>query len=169
MPGRLPLTLLMLWQAAAAAEDAGGPWSLASGADAADYGDEVVLRQESGDSIGDEDGTQQVHPVLELYCAPGRAALGVRIDWRRFVSSFNTEVGFSIDGGKTSWLKLGVDASNRVTHTDKRALVDELLGMMKNGQALSVEVAPYAGAPVTAGFDLAGFEEALAGLTARCE
>ena len=63
---------------------------------------------------------------------PATRRVSVRIDWRRFISSFNTEVGFKADGGKTLWQKWGVDQSNKITLSksaaDSQSLVDYLSG-----------------------------------------
>jgi len=129
----------------------------------------VVLARLSPDGIPDESGRETVHPALELYCTPGDPdGVGVRVDWRRFISSFNTEVGFRIDDGKRSWLKLGVDASNRVTVAKAGADTAKLLALFDTGSSLSVEVAPYSEPPVTVGFDLTGLAGALDDLRNAC-
>jgi len=140
-------------------------WSVAS----VDGGSEIVLALGSTDGILDESGRETVYPSLELHCAPGGPdAIGIRIDWRRYISSFNTEVGFKAGDGKRNWLKLGVDASNRVTLAKAGADSGRLLDLFATGGPLSVEVTPYSEGPVTARFDLAGFADALDELRAAC-
>lgn len=109
-----------------------------------------------------------VRPELAFRCTPGTEEIAVWIDWRRFISSFNTEVGFSVDGAAMLWQKWGVDRSNKVTmskiEADSRALIDQLTA----GSELTVEVAPYSGTPFTVRFDLAGFSNALDTLRGAC-
>jgi len=144
---------------------AGDGWSVTS----ADGGSEIVLALGSTDGILDESGRETVYPSLELHCVPGTPdAIGIRVDWGRFISSFNTEVGFKAGDGKRNWLKLGVDASNRVTLAKAGADTDKLLDLFTTGGPLSVEVAPYSEAPVTVRFDLAGYADALDELRAAC-
>ncbi|MDH4109571.1 MAG: hypothetical protein OEW35_14760 [Gammaproteobacteria bacterium] len=145
----------------------GSGWSLAS-VDKTGYA-EIVLALVSGDGILDENGRETVHPTLELYCGSGDPdGIGVRVDWRRFISSFSTEVGFKVGEGKRQWLKFGVDASNRVTLAKADSDTPRLLDLLGSGESLSVEVSPYSEAPVTVGFDLAGYQAALAELRAAC-
>ena len=128
-----------------------------------------VLAQASPDTIADEYATKQVHPVLSFRCTEGDGTLSMQIDWRRFVSSFNTEAGFQVDEGQRDWVKLGVDDSNRITLSRSAADVDALVASLGTGQNLNVEIAPYSEPSVFVNFDLTGFDAALEKLKAECE
>ena len=145
----------------------GDYWSIKP-ADGADYEAVVSLVQESADAIPDENGAGEFHPVLSFRCAAGGdGALTFQIDWRRFISSFNTEVGFRVDGGRASWLKLGVDSTNKITvakAADTAKLIDEISG----GSTLNVEVAPYSEPSVFVNFDVSTFTAALQQLKDDC-
>ena len=144
-------------------------WSLATIEDAANYQTVAVLTQDSANTIRDEKAEGQVLPTLEFRCVPGSAGPpDLRIDWKRFISSFNTEAGFRADGGKATWLKLGVDQSNKMTLSRSDADVEKLLGRVAGAQTLEIEIAPYSEAPVFAEFDISSLDSALASLEAAC-
>ena len=149
---------------AANAEDG---WTFGEDADA--YDTVMMLSQAAGNTIKDEYATKDVTPVLALRCQPGNPAPGVTIDWMRFISSFNTEVGFKVDGGKTLWQKWGVDNSNKITDAKSESDISALIDAMSAGSTLSVEIAPYSEPPVTVTFDLEGFADGLEELKAACE
>lgn len=145
-------------------------WSLAVGVDE-DNGETVAtMRQESGDSIRDESGKKDIYPVLEFQCAPGsNPNIRFRIDWRRFISSFNTEVGFRVDDGKALWLKLGVDPTNEITVSKSAADVGKLVQLMSDAKTVEVEVAPYSEPSVFAGFNISTLESTLDTLSGHCK
>ncbi len=146
-----------------------GKWTKASGDDPSSYRRFLSLQQESVDTVKDENATQEVHPVLAFRCAPGDATIAANIDWRRFISSLNTEVGFGVDGGKMLWQKWGVDASNRITQSKTAADAESLVNLLVTGSELTVEVTPYAGSPLTVRFDLAGLSHGLETLKKDCQ
>lgn len=128
-----------------------------------------TLSQVSPDSIADEYASKQVHPVLSFRCTEGGdGAVSMQIDWRRFISSFNTEAGFRVDDGERRWIKLGVDDSNRVTSAAPGDALDELVNRMLQGETLDVEISPYSESPVSVGFDLDSFPGAYDRLGAAC-
>ncbi len=137
--------------------------------DPSSYAVIASLQQDSANTIKDEYASKEVKPQLAFRCVPGNAEITARIDWRRFISSFNTEVGFKVDGGKFLWLKWGVDQSNRITlskaASDSQMLIDHLAG----GSELLVEVSPYSEPPVTVQYDLAGLSQALEALRMECQ
>jgi type VI secretion system protein VasI len=146
-----------------------GSWIISVGEDPSSYAVVTSLQQDSATTIKDEYATKDVRPQLAFRCSPGNEEITAQIDWRRFISSFNTEVGFRVDGSKTLWLKWGVDQSNSITRsksaTDSQSLIDRLVG----GSELLVEVSPYSESPVTVHFDLAGFSQALDALRVECQ
>ena len=76
-----------------------------------------VLSQASANSIADENGNDGAHGRRSQFAAQPATAttLEFRIDWQRFISSFNTEAGFKVDDGKRNWYDFRVDDSNRIT------------------------------------------------------
>ncbi len=162
--------LLLAGTAATLAQsmDIEGRWTLTVGEDPSSYEVVASLQQDSANTIKDEYATRDVVPRLSLRCVPGNPQVTARIDWQRFISSFNTEVGFKVDGGKTLWLKWGVDRTNKITTSksadDSKTLVEHLA----DGEKLQVEVTPYSESPVTVEFDLTGFASGLEGLHKEC-
>lgn len=148
--------------------DLEGRWTLTVGEDPSSYEVVASLQQDSANTIKDEYATRDVVPRLSLRCVPGNPQVTARIDWQRFISSFNTEVGFKVDDGKTLWLKWGVDRSNKITLSrsadDSKTLVEHLV----DGKTLQVEISPYSEGPVTVNFDLTGFADGLEGLLKEC-
>ena len=146
-----------------------GKWALAVGEDAASYEVVASLQQESANTIKDEYATKDINPQFAFRCAPGNPEISVRIDWRRFISSFNTEVGFKADDSKTLWQKWGVDQSNKITLSKSAADSQSLVDYLSGGSSLQVEVSPYSEPPVTVEYDLAGLPAALEALRAECQ
>ena len=145
-----------------------GNWALTVGEDPSSYAVVASLQQDSANTIKDEYATKDVAPRLMLRCAPGDATIMAQINWQRFISSFNTEVGFKVDDGKTLWLKWGVDRSNKITLSpsadDSRKLVEHLA----EGTSLRIEVSPYSESPVTVDYDLTGLASGLESLLKEC-
>jgi len=145
-------------------------WSLVTGEDPISYQTVASLRQSSANSIRDEKAKDEVLPILEFRCVPSTGApIEFRIDWRRFISSFNTEAGFKADGGKTTWLKLGVDQTNKITLSRSAADVEKLLARIAGAQMLEIEIAPYSEASVFANFDISTLTAALGELKEACK
>ena len=149
---------------ATATSAADSAWTLAIDEDS--YDGRQLLSQPSRDSIPDEYASKEVTPVLAFSCAGDGVAL--RIDWGRFISSFNTEAGFSVDGGDATWLKLGVDSSNKLTLADANETSRLIENLGDGGDILSVEIAPYSEPSVSVRFDLADLPERLAELRLTC-
>lgn len=150
-----------------AAGGIGDHWSIAR-AEGSGYEATVLLTQESADAILDENGSGEVHPVLSFSCsAGGDGTVTFQIDWRRFISSFNTEVGFRVDGSAATWLKLGVDSTNKIT-VSKAADAAKLIETISDGNTLNVEVAPYSEPSVFVNFDVSTFATALQQLEDSC-
>ena len=165
---RLRLALLCL---AAGTSGASPPdnWTLAVDRDPETWQDRAVLSVSAELPIADEYGREQVTPQLLLSCAPaGDDTLGVRVDWRRFISSFNTEVGFKVDDRELLLVNWGVDRSNRITLPRSAADAAELIDYLHGGRSLNVEVIPYSESLITVRFDISGFDPALKSLAARC-
>ena len=138
-------------------------WALTVDEDS--YDGRQLLSQTSLDSIPDEYASKDVTPVLSFFCSDD--AVAMRIDWRRFISSFSTEAGFSVDGRDATWLKLGVDASNKMTLANA-ADTSSLLESIGDGSELKVEIAPYSEPPVSVSFDLATLPAKLKELRKTC-
>lgn len=166
------LLVLTLALPAFAWADAPGPdfsWSLETIEDPSSYGSIAVLHQDSSKTIKDEAATDDVTPRLEFHCTPGDAAVTVRIDWMRFISSFSTEVGFKVDGGRFTWLKWKLDPSEQVTLSPSAADSQKLIDALQAGSELLVEVSPYSQGPETAEFDLTSFSDSLNALIDECQ
>jgi hypothetical protein len=124
-----------------------------------------ALTQPSAKSVRNENATGEVLPVFSFRCDPPIVA---RIDWQRFISSFSTEVGFKVDDGKFTWLKMKVDDSEQVTYSASSEDTQKLVDLFAKGAKLTVEVSPYSESPITAEFDLDAFESTLGVLAANC-
>jgi type VI secretion system protein VasI len=162
------VSLGMASLAMAQTSDLEGKWVLSVGEDPSSYKIVASLQQDAANTIKDEYATKDVTPRLMLHCTPGNPELGATIDWQRFISSFNTEVGFKIDGGKTLWLKWGVDSSNKITRSRSAADSMTLIEQLKTGRSLLVEISPYSESPVTVEYDLSGIGEGLDRLIKEC-
>ena len=145
-----------------------GSWVLAFGEDSSSYDVVALLQQDSANTIKDEYATKDVVPQLMLRCVPGDPTITARIDWQRFISSFNTEVGFKVDDGKTLWLKWGVDRSNKITLSPSAGDSRNLFEHLQEGTSLQVEVSPYSEPPVIVNYDLTGFTKGLEALLREC-
>ncbi|MDH5345601.1 MAG: hypothetical protein OEW59_07540 [Gammaproteobacteria bacterium] len=131
-------------------------------------GEVEAIFQDGGNTILDETAKREVTPRLEFRCDHSGGEIIARIDWRRFISSFGTAVGFKVDGGAFTWLKWKVDSSEQVTVSPSADDTQKLIGILEGGESLLIDVTPYSEGPVTVTFDLAGFEEALGDLRERC-
>jgi len=155
------LTAMLILLPAASWAGADSNWLL-------DTSDGISISQDGGNTIKDESYTKDVTPRMAFVCSGG-GSVTAQIDWKRFISSFSTEVGFKVDGGKFTWLKWKVDGSEKVTLSpsadDTRKLVDAL-GI---GSSLLVEITPYSEGPVEVSFDLAGFAGQLDELGKTCK
>jgi len=144
-------------------------WSLSNYEDTNSGEAIVALQQEASDRIPDTSGKDKVTPLLEFHCVAGRGeAIQFRVNWKRFISSFNTEVGFRVDGGKTLWLKLGVDASNEITHAKSSSDIAKIIEQFSSGNTAELDVAPYSEPSVLVHFDISTFKAALESLKQSC-
>jgi len=137
--------------------------------DSASYANVTVLQQSSATTIKDESARNDVTPILEFRCTPGDVTIMARIDWQRFISSFSTEAGFKVDGGRFTWLKWKVDPSEKITLSPSSEDSQKLIDLLVGGSELLVEITPYSEGPVTAEYDLAGLPGALDELQSKCQ
>ena len=145
-----------------------GNWDILVGEDSTTYQTVASLQQDSLTTIKDEYAKQDLSPQLQFRCTPGDPAITARIDWQRFISSFNIELGFKVDSGRFTWLKWNVDQSNKVTFSPSAADSQKLIDLAIGGEKLLVEVTPYSGSPVTVAYSLVEFSEVLAEFRKRC-
>ena len=145
-----------------------GKWNIVVGEDSTTYQTVASLQQDSLTTIKDEYAKQDLSPQILFRCTPGNPAITARIDWQRFISSFSTELGFKVDGGKFTWLKWKVDQSNKITLSPSADDSQKLIDLALSGNELLVEVTPYSGSPVTVEYDLVEFSAALAELRESC-
>lgn len=166
------ILLITLALPALACADAPGPdsnWKLELTDDPSGYGSVAVLSQDSSKGISDEAASGEVVPRLEFRCMPGDATITARIDWNRFISSFSTEVGFKVDGGRFMWLKWKMDQSEKITVSPSPGDSQKLIDALTAGNELLTEISPYSMGPETAEFDLRGLADSLEALTAQCQ
>ena len=128
---------------------------------------DLMIAQDGGNTIKDESWTKDVTPRMQFTCAAGGEIIA-SIDWQRFISSFNTEVGFKVDGGKFTWLKWKVDSSEKVTISPSASDTEKLLDALGDGSELLVDVTPYSESPVTVTFVLSGLAGAIETLRSAC-
>lgn len=144
-------------------------WTLEEVVDPSSYQPVAVLWQESATSISDEYGMKEVTPRLEFRCQPGGdGTIHVRIDWRRFISSFNTEVRFKADNSDAVTVTLGVDRSNKVTLTKSSDDDLAVLDYMDGHERLDVTVTPYSEVPVSVSFVIGELADGLRRLSNSC-
>lgn len=145
-------------------------WTLASATDPASYQVVSTLSQNSLTTISDEYGVKEVLPRLEFYCVPAAGdALHARINWQRFISSFNTEVTFVADGAEPLTLKLGVDRTNKITTAGGAEDVAALIELVSGHDSMTIKVTPYSEAPLAVEFDISGFSHELPRLATSCK
>ncbi|MCB1842429.1 MAG: hypothetical protein KDI09_05655, partial [Halioglobus sp.] len=119
--------------------------------------------------IGDEYAAKEVHPSLEFRCLPDvDASIWVRINWKRFISSFNTEVQFAADDKEAITVKLGVDRSNKITSTSDDADNTTIIDYLDGQSALTLTVTPYSEVPVSVNYTVDGLGDKLAELRSSC-
>lgn len=153
---------------AVAADDVGTNWTLEVAA--VNYQTVASLYQDSLDPIQDEYATKEINPQLAFRCKPSESdEVSISINWRRFISSFNTEVGFKVDDKELLLLNWGVDRSNKITAPRSGGRDPELLEYLQGGTELRVEVIPYAESLITVTYDISGIDAALHALKERCE
>ncbi len=143
-------------------------WEFTEIADPSGAGSMTVIRQSAGNTVRGESTGVEVTPELLFGCAAGRNGVTAHIDWQRFISSFSTEVGFKVDDGRFTWLKWKLDGSEEKTLSPSVDDTAKLIAAASTGKDLLVEVSPYSESPVTATFDLSGFEDAIARLGLSC-
>lgn len=168
---RLASTILivLLPVAGNAGDEVFDGWTLAAVEDDTGYDTVMSLQQDSSTPIKDESRTHDVIPRLSFRCEPGNPQITARIDWGRFISSFNTELGFKVDDSKRLWLKWGVDRSEKITISKSADDTQKLLAALADGGNLNVEISPYSEGPVAAQFELAGLSAGIAGLQSNCK
>ena len=155
------LTAILILLPAASWAGADANWLL-------ETADGISISQDADNTIRDESYTKEVTPNMALLCSGG-GSITAQIDWKRFISSFSTEVGFKVDGGKFTWLKWKVDGSEKVTLSPSADDTAKLINALEMGKSLLVEITPYSQSPVEVNFDLNGFAEKLDELKVACK
>lgn len=144
-------------------------WTLETLQDKTTYQNVTVLHQASADSISDEYGMKEVQPRLEFRCVPmSGSGIDVRIDWQRFISSFNTEITFEADNAEATTWTFGVDRSNKITQAKGEADKAAIMKYLGGSSSLAVTVTPYSEVAVTVSYTLDGFDARLAELQEAC-
>jgi hypothetical protein len=163
------IAALHVFAVPAFAEPLAANWSLEVGRDAQTWENVATLGFESVNEIADEYATKKVNPQLAFLCKPGGdGAISVRLDWRRFISSFNTEVGFKADDKELLLVNWGVDKSKQITLPRSASDGQELISYLAGAASVQVEVIPYSASLITVQFNISGIDRALQALTAKC-
>lgn len=163
------IAALIFLAAPALAEQLAAHWSLEVGRDAQTWENVATLGFESVNEIADEYATKKVHPQLAFVCKPGGdRTISVRLDWRRYISSFNTEVGFKADEKELLLVNWGVDKSKQITLPRSAGDSQELISYLAGAASVQVEVIPYSASLITVQFNISGIDEALQQLAAKC-
>jgi hypothetical protein len=161
--------VLALLAAGSNAGSLAAQWALEVGSNAESWDEVATLTVDSTNEIADEYATSMVHPQLEFRCTPGAdGTLEVRIDWRRYISSFNTEVGFKADDKELLLVNWGVDKSKKITMPRAARDNGEVINYLKGASRLQVEVIPYAESLITVSYDISGIDAALQALADKC-
>ena len=129
----------------------------------------VSLSQDAANTIKDESFSKDVTPRLSFSCSQGDTAVIASIDWRRFISSFSTEIGIKVDDGKFTWVKWKMDGSEKVTISPSADDTKKLVELLSSGERLRVEISPYSEGPVEVQFDLNGLAVGLIELEKTCQ
>jgi hypothetical protein len=163
------ISALIFLAAPALAEPLAANWSLEVGRDEQTWENVATLGFESVNEIADEYATKKVHPQLAFLCKPGGdGTISVRLDWRRYISSFNTEVGFKADDRELLLVNWGVDKSKQITLPRSASDSQELITYLAGAASVQVEVIPYSASLITVQFNVSGIDEALQALAAKC-
>jgi hypothetical protein len=167
---RMIVAALLCSGGAIQAAELAGHWTLAAGRDEQSWEDVVTLSVDSQNEIADEDATKKVHPQLAFHCiVGGDGTVSARVDWRRFISSFNTEVGFKADERELLLVNWGVDKSNKITMPRGMKDGNDFVDYVKGASKLQVEVIPYSESLITVSFDISGIDDELESLVAECQ
>lgn len=154
--------LVALSPAFAGGEDLDSRWTLY------EANDVVSLRQDSLLTIKDENAEKDIYPELIFLCTPGDATVTARMDWHRFLGTYNIELGFKIDTGRFKWLKWKIDQNNTIATSPSSTDSQKLITLLEAGEKLLVEVTPYSASPVSVEYDLTGIVAEMAALRDRC-
>lgn len=161
--------ILLLAAACATAQALPGKWSLEVGRDPVTWENTATLSVKSETEIANENGSAQVRPQLDFRCRPGGdGTISARIDWQRYISSFNTEVGFKAGDRQLLLVNWGVDKSKKITQPRSTSDSRELMAYIAGASKLQVEVIPYSEKLISIDYDISGIDEALKALAAQC-
>jgi len=163
------LTGIVLLLAAAATQALPDNWSLSVGRDPISWENTVTLSVQSAGEITNENGSAQVRPQLEFRCKPGGdGTISARVNWQRYISSFNTEVGFKADDRQLLLVNWGVDKSKKITQPRSASDSAELNAYIAGASNQQVQDIPYSEKLNSIEYDISGIDEALKALTAQC-
>jgi hypothetical protein len=167
---RIALAALAVTAAPAFADSPPETWALSVGRDPVSWENVATLTIDATTEIANEYATKQVRPKLNFRCTPGGGGpVSLRVDWQRFISSFNTEVAFKADEKDLMLVNWGVDKSNKITQPRASSDSRELMAYLKGARRLQVEVIPYSESLLTVSFDLSGIDSALDSLARKCD
>ena len=120
-------------------------------------------------SIDNSDYSEKVYPELSIYCEEDNPNISIKINWKRYISSFNrTEIGIKVDGKNYSWLSFNLDKTGQISFQNPSTRSNELVNKFKNITKLAIEIEPYSEPAVNVYFDLSGFASHLEKLEKLC-
>ena len=129
----------------------------------------ALLSNTSEASINNLEHSEKVFPELSLYCEEGSPNISIKINWKRYISSFNkTEIGIKIDGKNYTWLSFNLDKTGQISFQDPSTHSNELIKKFKKIKKLAVEIEPYSEPPINVYFNLSGFASHLENLKSIC-
>ena len=128
---------------------------------------ELINTAES--SIDNSDYSEKVYPELSIYCEEDNPNISIKINWKRYISSFNrTEIGISLDSKNYSWLSFNLDKTGQISFQNPGTHSNELINKFKKITKLAVEIEPYSEPPINVYFNLSGFASHLEKLKSIC-
>ena len=99
----------------------------------------------------------------------GSPNISIKINWKRYISSFNkTEIGIKIDGKNYTWLSFNLDKTGQISFQNPSTHSNELINKFKKITKLAVEIEPYSEPPINVYFNLSGFASHLENLKSIC-
>jgi len=130
----------------------------------------VGVVQPSQSQISDSLGVNSVIPEFSIVCTPYRTnRVLLWIDWKRFITTSDTEVTLRVDDKKAMTYRWETDKTSTSTYTRSSAHTDRLINYMTGGKTLLAAVSPYGSSRVIAEFDLSTLDRAIEAVMPICK
>ena len=125
-------------------------------------GKSISLSKISSNSVRNESDSKDVYPSIDFYCQNNNPEIFLKIDWKRFVSSFNkSEIGITIDNARTEWISVKIDKKNEITRLTSTKDTQKIINKLSTATSLRVEVEPYSEPVIFSEYNLADFPSKL--------